>query len=565
MDDDKPLDWKRQERIDATCAMLDGRSVAPAGGDDEVDREICRLARLRPVAYEHERQDAAERLGVRVSVLDRLVKVERDSEEPQGQGTPLVFEEPEPCAEPVDLGDLLDDIADLLSRHVILPAGAADAVALWISMTWAAEHADCAPILLVKSPMPRCGKTTLLDVIGELARRPLPAASITASALFRAVEMVKPTLIIDEGDAFLAASDELRGVINCGHTRTTAFVIRTVGDDHEPRRFDTFGPKVIAMIGSPAATILDRSIVIELRRRLPSESVERLTRAARRAFAPIRSRLARWTADHGHKVEYLDPDIPSVLNDRAADSWRPLLAIADLAGDDWPDRARSAAVTLAGGAEPVDMGTELLADVRAAFQRAAGDRMTTAELLTELVADDLRPWKTLNHGSPMSPRQLAKRLAGFDVRPQTIRLPTGRTAKGYLRERLTDAFARYLPILSVTPSPGADFPAQTSTCPVTASVTGMDAVTDSVASNPLNEKGGYVVTDKTAVLGGIARERSIEVWPPADLEPRLAALAAALAARGWKEDHVRNTLRACRLSGAALTHWEGWASERQTT
>src|SRR5260221_610896 len=83
-------------------------------------------------------------------------------------------------------------------------------------------------LLIINSPEKGCGKTTVLDVVGRTCSRPLFTSNITPAALFRVVEAVQPTLLIDEADSFAAENEELRGVINSGHTRSGAFVIRTV-------------------------------------------------------------------------------------------------------------------------------------------------------------------------------------------------------------------------------------------------------------------------------------------------------------------------------------------------
>ncbi len=77
-----------------------------------------------------------------------------------------------------------------------------------------------------------CGKTTTEEVTAALVRRPLAATNITVAALYRTVEQFAPTLIVDEPDTFLLHNLALRGVINSGHTRATAFVVRIAG--HEP-------------------------------------------------------------------------------------------------------------------------------------------------------------------------------------------------------------------------------------------------------------------------------------------------------------------------------------------
>jgi putative DNA primase/helicase len=178
--------------------------------------------------------------------------------------------------------------------------------------------------------------------------------------VFRTIEKFTPTLIIDEADSFLGENEELRGLINSGHTRKTAFVVRTVGDDHEPMRFSTWGFKAIAGIGKRAATIEDRAITISLRRKLASEKIEFLRSTVPSHFGVLARKLSRFAVDNMKQISEAQPDLPATLNDRAQDNWEPLLAIADAAGGHWPRSSRDAALALStGSAESASLGEEL--------------------------------------------------------------------------------------------------------------------------------------------------------------------------------------------------------------
>ena len=457
---DAGIDIEAEEVLRAGRDAVETLAAAePLIAAADFDTEVARLAKLSPIQYERQRTEAAKRLGMRTALLDKCVSAERGSGK-TGQGSALLFDEVEPSAEATPLAELVAGLSAVYSQHVILPPHAADAVALWTVATWTVEHTSCAPILLVKSPEPRCGKTTLLELLATFVRRALSAASITPAALFRTIEAASPTLLIDEGDAFLRGNEELRGVINAGHTRATAFVLRTVGDDHEPRKFNVYGFKAVALIGKAAHTITDRSIVIELRRKLPSERATKLRDAPKAKIQALRAGLARWARDEAHRLAIASPEIPSTLNDRAGDSWGPLLAVADLARGEWPERARRAAVALSGHAEETTgTGAELLADVRRVFDERKADRIAGADLLAALLADEERPWATFNHGKPMSQAQLARRLSAFGIASRSVRLPDGRTPKGYPIEAFADAFARYLPstpFQSATPTQASD-------------------------------------------------------------------------------------------------------------
>jgi putative DNA primase/helicase len=157
----------------------------------------------------------------------------------------------------------------------------------------------------------------------------------------------------------------MRGVLNSGHTRQTAFVIRTIGDDHEPRQFSTWGFKAIAGIGKRAGTIEDRSIAIDLERKLRDEQVSRLRHAPDGLFTAMQQKLCRWSSDNGTAIAGARPNLPDALDDRQQDNWEILVAIADLAGGGWPGIARNASVYLSGGKDDTaPLGGQLLEDMR---------------------------------------------------------------------------------------------------------------------------------------------------------------------------------------------------------
>ncbi len=365
-----------------------------------------------------------------------------------GQGTRLALEDPEPWPEPVDGSDLLADLVATFLRFLGLPEWAPVALALWVLHAHAHDAAEVSPLLALTSPEKRCGKTTALHLLGSLVPRPLPASNVTAAALFRAVERWRPTLLVDEADTFLKDREELRGVLNSGHARASAVVVRTVGDEHEARTFSTWSPKAVAMIGDLPDTLADRSVVVPMRRRHPDEQVESLRLDRLSELEPLRRMAARWTSDHGDALRQADPHVPKELHDRQADNWRPLLAIADRAGGEWPVRARSAARGLAGLDDGDDgsVRTLLLRDLRDLFQERGTDRLPSSDVTDTLERMEERPWPEWGRSrKPMTPTALARLLKPFGVRPKVVKLPDGSTARGYLLEELEEPFRRYLP------------------------------------------------------------------------------------------------------------------------
>ncbi|MEK6244038.1 MAG: DUF3631 domain-containing protein [Pseudomonadota bacterium] len=446
-------DWNDVHREQGVDAVKRGIEAAqplvdvPASGCNHLaDAEtLVRLAKLSPLEYDRARKAAAEQLCIRTETLDKEVRrVRGDSEDAAGEEA--MFSEREAWPESVNGAEVLDELARAFNRFAILPKHADVALVLWCASTYLAETVDVAPILALASPEKRCGKTTVLSLLARLVHRPLAASNISPAALFRCVEKWGPTLLIDEADAFLRENEELRGIINSGHTRDTAFVIRTVGDEHEPRRFSTWGPKAIALIGTLPDTLADRAVAIELRRKMPSERVEKLRHAEPEKFDALARQCARFAADSAASIRATRPALPDELHDRAADNWEPLLAIADAAGGDWPDRARRAASVLSGATPDGDgMKVELLRDVRAIFERTGTDRIGSTALAEALAADKESRWSESNHGKPITQRQLARLLRPFVIVPNSIRMDDGSTPKGYQLKAFADAFARYLP------------------------------------------------------------------------------------------------------------------------
>jgi hypothetical protein len=408
------------------------------GGADGLAR---RLARERALAALEGKVKAPAQL------VDAALTFQSAALAVAGSGRTVDFAEPEPWPEPVDGGALLGELVATFNRFLALPRFGDVAAALWTVHAHAHAAAAVSPLLALTSPEKRCGKTTMLSLLARLVPRAVLSSNISPASLFRIIERYAPTLLVDEADSFLRENEELRGLLNSGHTRDAAFVVRTVGDEHEPRRFSTWSPKVVAMIGHLPDTLADRSIVIPMRRRAPEEPVERLRLDRLGAFEELWRQTARWVGDHLAELRDADPGVPGELGDRAADNWRPLLAIAELAGGEWPERARRAALALSGaGVGASDsLGSLLLADIREVFRERAVDRLFSQDLLQDLCAREERPWGEWGRGrGNMSPRQLAARLRPFGVQPRTLR-DGARTAKGYAWEQLADAFARYLP------------------------------------------------------------------------------------------------------------------------
>jgi hypothetical protein len=465
--------------------------------DHDEAATVARLASLNALKYAKQRTEAARELGITVSALDKAVKeVKSASADTKGQGRPLELPAIEPWPHAVNGPDLLDAMCRAIRSYVVAPEGSAEVMALWALHTHAFNCFNISPRLAVTSPEKGCGKTTALDVLRELVARPLPTSNASVAAVFRIVEMAEPTLLIDEADTFLKENDELRGILNTGH-RKGGQVTRTVGDDHEPRQFSTWAPAAIAMIGNLPATLDDRSITIRLKRRKPSERVQSFRADRVTELGDLARKSARWAGDGSAALVASDPDTGQLFN-RAADNWRPLLAIADLAGGEWPGIARSIAHSTEAERQDQSIRTKALADIRDTITaRPHSDRITSNELATALGLLESRPWAEWRNGKPITAAALARLLSPFGIAPTTIRVGA-ETFKGYVYSAFNDAFASYLPDQSVTPSQ----PNNDGLCYALQTVTENSDVTLSKAQKPNDDGPCYGVTVSRGDIGG---------------------------------------------------------------
>jgi len=262
---------------------------------------------------------------------------------------------------------------------------------------------------------------------------------------------------LDEADTFLRDSDELRGVLNSGHNRGAAYVIRTVGDNHEPRHFKTWAPKAIALIGKLPDTLASRTIPIELRRMALGETVEPIRADRLDHLTPFARMAARWASDNATVLRQTEPAMPVGVTGRRADNWRHLFALAEAAGDEWRERARRAAEALGASEAGETAAITLLSDIRAIFEERGADRISSEDLATALGAMVDRAWSEWGKaGKPITQRGIAKLLEPFKIKPDSIRVGPA-TPKGYLLKRFEDAFHRYLPDRSATAQHCRDF------------------------------------------------------------------------------------------------------------
>ncbi len=365
--------------------------------------------------------------------------------------------------------EVLDEVKRVVARFVVLPSTQAlDAVALFVACTHAIEAFDVSPYLHVTSPERRSGKTQLLEVLADLVAHPMHASSMTAAVVYRALFLdgVRRTLILDEVDAVFGskageAGEALRTILNAGTRRKSSTVLRINVNGMKVEEFDAFGAKVLGGIGDLPDTVSDRSIRIAMRRALPAE-LKKLgyarTRDVTAACGEVKPLVLRWAADVADQAAVLRPTRLPELNPRAMDTWEPLLALAELAGGQWPECARAAAVALSGeresDAEEGGLAHRLLYDCHEAF--GDRERVSSSELVTALRGMPDSPWATLDDVG-LDTSKLARLLRKYEIRPVKQRLlDDEKLVRGYKREDFVDMWEWYVGLTDADEGPTPD-------------------------------------------------------------------------------------------------------------
>ena len=352
----------------------------------------------------------------------------------------MTFPAIEPASFPVDGSALLTSVSGRIRRHIAASEHLFTAATLWTGFAWTHDAYAHSPLLLATSKEPNSGKTTLVELLKLLVPRGLSAVDMTGPTLFRFIEKFGPTWILDEGDTIFRENEQLRVLFNSGWTRGSG-VPRINPDTLEPEVFPTFGPKIVGMKGLKLPdTTLGRAIILEMQRKLPGEVVEDFKYLDDAELHMLRGQFARWAADNVDGLRQAKPAMPEGFYNRVACNWRPLLAVADRAGGDWPELARKAAEALT-GKDPGTVYAETLAAIRAILRD--NERMFSEDIVHELHAIEGGPWAEWGKsGKPISQNALARLLK--PITPEQIRIGY-ESKKGYERAKFQDAFDRYLP------------------------------------------------------------------------------------------------------------------------
>lgn len=463
--------------LEAVKAQIDGAGVLSTAQVQAVqdkaaeaetdDQTIARMAGLSKLDFARQSKAAADKLGISVSqlrgVVNEYIKAQNSGFEAESP-----FEVVEAWEEPVSGAQVLNEVLAQLQAHVIADAETLHTAALWVALTWFMDAATIAPIALITAPEKNCGKSTLLVAMSKMAKSPLVTANMSSAVLFRLIDQHAPTLFIDEVDTWLRDNEELRGILNAGHTKDTAYVWRCEGDNFTPTRFSVWGAKALSGISAQniSDTLKSRSVVLTMRRKLKGETALNVRHTPTETFTTLKRKLARWADDNASAFSTMRP-LMQGLSNRDQDNYEPLLAIAMLAGGDWVTHLeRACGKAQSHSDDSKSIGEELLEACRNIFDSHKMGKIKSVDLLKHLLEDEEAPFATYNRGKPITIKQISTRLSGFGIRSKTIRFGYEGTAKGYEREQFNDVFTVYLdgekdeknnfssipPILSVTSS-----------------------------------------------------------------------------------------------------------------
>lgn len=345
---------------------------------------------------------------------------------------------------------LLDAVARYIRRFVSLSEFQERVAVLWTIQTHVFSATSCTAYLAITSAEKQSGKTRLLEVLETLVASPWLTGRVTAAVLVRKIDAEQPTLLLDESDTAFGGEKEyaetLRGVLNTGNRRggKTSCCVRK-GTETTFRDFSTFCPKAIAGIGSLPDTVADRSIPIRLKRAARGEVEKFRRRDVEAEAAEFRRQMENFGLAISERVRDARPAMPDELSDRQQDATESLLAIADLAGADWPTASRSALVALCIEAQDSDesLGRTLLSDICQIFGTKGMDRIPSTELAGALAEIETSPWGEWSHGKPISSAKIARLLRPYGITPHNVRIGE-KIRKGYEEEDFADAWKRYL-------------------------------------------------------------------------------------------------------------------------
>jgi hypothetical protein len=507
--------------VDGLTALLDGIEPAVRSRNGV----LLWLAGLDWIEYEAKRTSEAKKLGVRVRILDEEVAHIR-REEAQTAPETAGFTD---YAEEIDLEQVLDGILKEIKRYIVAPETLLATTALWCAHTYLVHHKlitlNVSPRFGIQARDAGCGKSLLLEIVGCLVPNPEMVSSISGSALLRCIPVDHPTMLIDEADQLFRSRDPyMLAIMNAGHRRRLAYVrISTPTPDGGwiSEKFGVWTAQAMASIGELPRQQQDRSIVVHLHKALAREVPAQLEDGTSAQLETLQSQLALWAA----QLDDLEfQPRPKILDDqpgRVHDNWRPLIAIAALAGGRWPALCEQVIAEAIGGEKRLSRIQRLLLSIRRVFDTPlvdfdvpvngagkpkATDRLTTGALISLLIGDEEEEWGTANRGREITPYWLRDNLRhlldppGAQQWQEPVEVSSDRVHhRGYTRAQFEKAWAAHLADVD-TPIYQSS---QETSGPSGPSGTAVDNV-DEFAVNPVQPSGASGTEARTASRTGSA-------------------------------------------------------------
>jgi hypothetical protein len=363
-----------------------------------------------------------------------------------------------------DFIDIFETLYDYITKFIVFQSEDEPVIITnWIVHTYLIHLFDYTPYLHIFSATKQCGKSLLLSLINDLSYKSNMVINFTES-IFRFLDKEEPTLCIDEIDKLnKEKEDSVWGIINNGFSRRGGFVLRTVGNNFEPKQFKNFSAKVLSGIdrSSIPDTVQDRSIPIELVRKLNSEPVARfrhreqiqiideittmlepLTTATARSFDDENSLF-----DETHENALIETYEDLIQNDRALDIVEPLVVVASMGTVDWLEKTINAVARLTNRQDEEDMNIDL--EILRVCNHIRMYNLGSKHIFSSDLVDSIRKQSDTElahlNGYGIDQSYLAKRLKVFGIRSKKVRIGT-ETKQGYEWNDFVDPAKRFLNI-----------------------------------------------------------------------------------------------------------------------
>ena len=426
---------------------------------DEVEnglRDLRTLAQkvdgLRQVALREEAIKTLREIGVRSSA--RMVDAALTPPHEKTHEDAIAAEEIALWPEEVSGVELLDETRDWMAGYVVASKESLIAITLWAVATWFVAAAYFALILAILSPTKRSGKTLLLDLLRWICRKAelTSGVGITSAVIFRLNEQCQPTFLIDEAEKLGGknANQEIISLLNQGYRRgSTVPRCREKGGEYIIERFNAFGFRAVAAIGGLWDTLLDRAVIIQMKRKPRTQKTRHFNgREVEIEGKALSRKINRFAQDNMEAFGEFQRNAPRPdwLNDRACDNWSSLFTVAELAGGTWPQKALDAAKALSIAAADGDRTEQLIQDIRQVFtDEQWPEVIKSGDLIQALNGIESSPWGDYNKGNGMTTHKVAAMFKPFEIRPHQERDSRGEKIRGYWLKDLQETFRRYPP------------------------------------------------------------------------------------------------------------------------